>query len=71
MKRYIKQYNDDYLAAEARADKLLGSYIYFSKTKPVRGKNVLSVEPCVGGWYVEYKREPRNIEGLEFVRRKR
>lgn len=74
MKRYIKQYNQDYLAAEARADKLLGSYIYIArKGVPRKDGNVVSIEQTKDGWRVEYMREPSEAVvkqlGLKFIRR--
>lgn len=74
MKRYIKQYNDDYLAAEARADKAFGSYIYIArKGVPRKHSNVISIEECKDGWRVEYRREPDEVIqralGLKFIRR--
>ena len=74
MKRYVRQYNDDYLAAEARADKTFGSYIYIArKGVPCKHSNVVSIEECKDGWRVEYDTEPSETEkkilGLVFVRR--
>lgn len=76
MKRYIKQYNDDYLAAEARADKAFGSYIYIArKGVPRKHSNVVSIEECKDGWRVEYDTEPSEREkkalNLIFVRRQK
>lgn len=74
MQRYVKQYNDEYLEAEARADKVFGSYIYIArKGVPRKHSNVISIEECKDGWRVEYDTEPsireRKILGLVFVRR--
>lgn len=74
MQRYVKQYNDDYLEAEDRADKAFGSYIYIArKGVPRKHSNVVSIEECKDGWRVEYDTEPCESEkktlGLVFVRR--
>lgn len=73
-KRYIEQYNDDYLNAEDRADEAFGSYIYIArKGVPRKHGNVISIEECKDGWRVEYDTEPSEREkkmlGLVFVRR--
>ncbi len=74
MQRYVRQYNDDYLEAEDRADKTFGSYIYITrKGVPRKHSNVISIEECKDGWRVEYGTEPsereRKMLGLVFVRR--
>lgn len=73
-KRYIEQYNDDYLNAEDRADKAFGSYIYIArKGVPRKHSNVISIEECKDGWRVEYRGEPdekiQKLLGLKFIRR--
>lgn len=74
MQRYVRQYNDEYLSAEDRADKTFGSYIYIArKGVPRKHSNVVSIEECQDGWRVEYDTEPSEREkrmlGLVFVRR--
>ena len=74
MQRYVRQYNDEYLEAEDRADKAFGSYIYIArKGVPRKHSNVISIEECKDGWRVEYDTEPSGSEkkvlGLVFVRR--
>ncbi|MGM8139839.1 hypothetical protein [Enterococcus italicus] len=73
-KRYIEQYNDDYLSAEARADAAFGSYVYIArKGVPRKDRNTISIEETKDGWRVEYRWEPdekiQNILGLKFIRR--
>ncbi len=73
-KRYIEQYSDDYLRAEARADAALGSYVYIArKGVPRKDRNTISIEETKDGWRVEYDTEPSGSEkkvlGLVFVRR--
>lgn len=73
-KRYIEQYNDDYLNAEDRADAALGSYVYIArKGVPRKDRNTISIEETKDGWRVEYDKEPSETEkkilGLVFVRR--
>lgn len=74
MQRYIEQYNDDYLSAEARADASFGSYVYIArKGVPRKDRNTISIEETKDGWRVEYDAEPSEREkkmlGLVFVRR--
>lgn len=74
MQRYVRQYNDEYLSAEDRADKAFGSYIYIArKGVPRKHSNVISIEECKDGWRVEYDAEPceseKKVLGLVFVRR--
>lgn len=74
MQRYVRQYNDEYLSAEDRADKAFGSYIYIArKGVPRKHSSVISIEECKDGWRVEYDTEPcereRKMLGLVFVRR--
>lgn len=73
-KRYIEQYNDDYLSAEARADAAFGSYVYIArKGVPRRDGNTISIEETKDGWRVEYRWEPDEVIqralGLKFIRR--
>lgn len=73
-KRYIDQYNDDYLNAEARADAALGSYVYIArKGVPWKDRNTISIEETKDGWRVEYHWEPdekiQRALGLKFIRR--
>lgn len=73
-KRYIEQYNDDYLSAEDRADEAFGSYVYIArKGVPRRDRNTISIEETKDGWRVEYRLEPDEVIqralGLKFIRR--
>lgn len=73
-KRYIEQYSDDYLSAEARADAALGSYVYIArKGVPRKDRNTISIEETKDGWRVEYRLEPDEVIqrtlGLKFIRR--
>lgn len=74
MQRYVRQYNDEYLSAEDRADKAFGSYIYIArKGVPRKDRNTISIEETKDGWRVEYRWEPdekiQKILGLKFIRR--
>lgn len=73
-KRYIEQYNDDYLNAEDRADAAFGSYVYIArKGVPRKDRNTISIEETKDGWRVEYRLEPdikiQKVLGLKFIRR--
>lgn len=74
MQRYVRQYNDEYLSAEDRADAAFGSYVYIArKGVPRKDRNTISIEETKDGWRVEYRREPddkiKKALGLKFIRR--
>lgn len=74
MQRYVRQYNDEYLDAEDRADEAFGSYVYIArKGVPRRDRNTISIEETKDGWRVEYRWEPDEVIqralGLKFIRR--
>lgn len=70
MQRYVRQYNEEYLEAEDRADETFGSYVYIARLKPCKSA---VWDKLMQRWVVEWQYDATEQQikefGLVFVRR--